>query len=188
MHRIKYLAIVLLTVLASCGMRTTRLGNNTTRIPKNTSVYKNRAKFNAEVLRYIDTSVVYEEIGYVDRLNKDSLICYRQEGSHLYCAFYRFYSNGFMNNFNMNADAPLTPKQFDPAYNGYRGVYYIEKGKIKTEIFGPVNQLYQTGKLEYTVFVKGDTLTVWMHKSEWYPRVYVKRKLSPEYLNYKIPE
>jgi hypothetical protein len=63
----------LVTVLTSCGMPATRLGDNTTRIPKNTSVYKHRVKFNVEILRYIDTSVVYEEIGYIDRLNKDSL-------------------------------------------------------------------------------------------------------------------
>jgi hypothetical protein len=93
-----------------------------------------------------------------------------------------------MNKFIFNTNIPWTPKQFDPTYNGYRGVYYMKKGKIKTELFAPCNQLYQMGKLKFTVDVKGDTLIVWMSKSEWYPDVYVKRKLSPEYLNYKIPE
>jgi hypothetical protein len=176
----------LVTILASCGMPATRLGNNRTRIPKNNKVYKHRDNFNAEVLRYIDTSVVYEEIGYLNRLNKDSLVLLIQEHGRQYCAFYRFYSNGFMN--KINIDTTWTPKQFDPTYNGYRGVYYMKKGKIITELFAPCNQLYQMGKLKFTVDVKGDTLIVWMSKSEWYPDVYVKRKLSPEYLNYKIPE
>jgi hypothetical protein len=179
--------IFLVAGLVSCGMRATSLGDNSTQIPKNPKAYKNRVKFNAEVLRYIDTSVVYEEIGYLNRLNKDSLIYYKQEPVPHSCAFYRFYSNGFINNFLINVDTPWTPKQFDPAYNGYRGIYYMKKGKIKTELFAPCNQLYQMGKIKFTVLVKGDTLIVGMGKSDWYPGVYVKRKLSPEYLIYKIP-
>lgn len=150
--------LLLLVAGLACGMRKVYLGNNTTAVPKNTKAYKNRIRFDSSVLKDIDTSMVYEEIGY---LHLDSLyirIKAQYTSHYIYYRVLRFYSNGFMNEFIVDSTKPLTPKIFDPAYSGYRGVYYRKKSHIQLELLGPVNGLQHMGKLIYYIETKGDTL------------------------------
>jgi hypothetical protein len=169
--------------LVSCGMRTTRLGDNITRIPKNTTVYKNRARFDSSVLKYFDTSVVYEEYnswkGILSRHDSADL--------HGFYDIYRFYSNGFMNCFVIDRNKPLVPKEFDPEYNGYRGVYYKKGKKLIGELFSVINGMGQMGKIRERFIIKGDTL-IKITGENRDRTLYVKRKLPPEYLIYTNPQ
>src|ERR1044072_4003723 len=145
------LLLLLVAGLVSCGMRKVYLGNNTTAVPKNTKAYKNRVRFDSTVLKNIDTSIVYEEIGY---LHMDSLWLRRKAPFTSHYTHYgvlRFYSNGFMNEFIVDSTKPLIPKNFDPAYAGYRGVYYRKKSHIQIELLGPVNGLQHMGKLIFYI-------------------------------------
>lgn len=168
--------------LVSCGMRTTRLGDNISRVPKNTNAYKNRVKFDSSVLQYFDTSVVYEEYNSW----KGILSRYDSADLHGFYEIYRFYPNGFMNCFVIDRNKPLVPKEFDPEYNGYRGVYYKKGSKLKGELFTAVNGLGHMGKLTERLIIKGDTLIVVTGENR-NRSFFIKRKLPPEYLIYKIP-
>jgi hypothetical protein len=171
-----------LVMLASCGMRTTRLRDNGSKIPKRTSVYKNRIKFDSTALRYIDTGVVYEEYNTWNKV----LIRLDSTDKNSSYGIYRFYSNGFMNYFSIDRNKPLVPKDFDPEYHGYRGIYYMNNNKLTTELFAPVNGLGHIGKRKEKCRISGDTLFVG-RESVQYPQVYIKRKLPAEYLTYRIP-
>lgn len=168
--------------LVSCGIRTIKLGNKVSRIPKNKGVYRNLIKFDTSACKIIDTSVVYEAFNstnkVLNRLDNNDI--------HRVYGIYRFYSNGFMNYFVISKDEKLTPKEFDPGYNGYRGIYYIEGNRISGELFTAINGLGHIGKVKKEFTVSGDTLIVSRGKSDLYPQVYIKRKLPSEYIAYKI--
>src|ERR1044072_1041854 len=144
------LLLLLVAGLVSCGRRKVYLGNNTTAVPKNTKAYKNRVRFDSSVLKDIDTSMMYEEIGYY---HMDSLWIRKDlfTSHYIYYGVLRFYSNGFVNEFIVDSTKPLTPKNFDPAYAGYRGVYYRKKSHIQLELLGPVNGLQHMGKLIFYI-------------------------------------
>jgi hypothetical protein len=181
----KFTTIIVLSVaLASCGIRATLLGNNETRIPQSANVYKNRGKFDSSVLKHIDTSVLYEEIGDM----VDSVLHERRfKNYEMYnYGVFRFYSNGFMNFFVMFKDPPYTAKQLDPAYTGTRGIYYTEGDKIKGELFRCGKRKIR--KLNLHVTTKGDTLFVTWTNLRMPQQVYIKRKLPPEFLKYKIAD
>lgn len=162
-------------------MRTYKLKNNITKVPFDNKVYKNKIKFDEELLKIVDTGVVYEEF------NEKYKILTRLD-SHVenrFYGIYRFYLNGCFNLFYVDRNIPQKENDFDPNYRGYRGVYYREKGEIKSDLFSIVNDWGWTGKLNETFTFVGDTLYVTRYKSPNNPYKYVKRKLPIEYLKYK---
>lgn len=177
-YKAKYLIILCVLVLAACNMKTYILLDKITSVPSDTSVYRNKSKFDVSLLQVIDTAVVYEE--------------YEVERSarRVYCVL-RFYSNGYFNSFFVSKGEVLLPEQFDPNYSGQRGVYYKENDKIRYDLFAPIDELYHLGKISGTLTFSGDTLFMkrddvrGINKMTYSVEIYIKRKLPPKYLQYK---
>lgn len=172
--------ITFILQLTSCNMKTYKLLNNTTRVPSDTNVYKNKSKFDISLLSVIDTLAVYEEY---DR-NYNIL---KRTDNHIENSIYgvcRFYSNGCMNEFFVDRKTVLTPNEFNPLYEGKRGVYYKENNKIRSDLFAEIDQQQHTGKLMATLTFSGDTLYI-KRDNLSYTDIYIKRKLPLEYFKYK---
>lgn len=173
--------MIILVSFISCRMNTYELKNNLTKVPYDKSVYKNKINFDKELLKVVDTSVVYEEFSVKYNVLKrlDSHIENRFYG------VYRFYSNGYLNLFYLDRQLSQSVNDFNPDYNGYRGVYYKEEGKIKSDLFSIINDWGWAGRIKETYSFVGDTLYVKNDKPRSNTYKYVKRKLPIEYLKYK---
>ena len=162
-------------------MKTYKLQNEITKVPFDKSVYKNKAKFNKELLRIVDTTVVYEEFSV--KYNKLTRLDNHIENR--FYGVYRFYSNGCFNLFYLDRELNESVHDFNPYYSGYRGVYYEEQTSIKSDLFSIANDWGWTGKLNQTLTFVGDTLYVRDDKPRSNTYKYVKRKVPFAYLNYK---
>jgi hypothetical protein len=90
-----------------------------------------------------------------------------------------------MNFFVVYKDPPWKLDEFDPV-NGSLGIYYKETDIIKGEFFFVNKRRFKRRILNITP--KGDTLFIIWSNSVNRQEVYLKKKLAPEYLKYKIPE
>lgn len=175
------LLLVLTFVLISSCLKTITLQNERTPVPAKSDVYKNKTKFEKSLLRVVDTNVIYEffnqSYNVLQRL--DTNIETRTYG------VYRFYPDGALNFFSLNRDKPLDSIYFNPKYNGYRGVYYLENKKIRYDLFAEINGWGWIGRLSGTLTFIGDTLYVKRDYSTMYIDIYIKRKLPDGYLDYK---
>jgi hypothetical protein len=179
----KLVTIILLVALAACGIRGTRFGDTRVWVPKNNNAYSNRAKFDSSVFRYIDTGVVYEDIGVKD--NSGLHFRWFKTYEMYNYGILRFYPNGFLNLFVVYKDPPWSPKQFDPDSNGARGIYYKEGNNIKGECFAGGRRMK---KHKMDISVSGDTLFITWSYFNKRQDVYVKKKLPPEFLKYRISD
>ena len=162
-------------------MRTFTLQNGRTDVPAKTIVYKNKAKFDKSLLNVIDTGVVYEEFN--QRYNVLQRLDSHIETS-VYGA-YRFYLDGCFNLFSIRRNTPLNPNDFNPEYNGKRGVYYLKENTVRYDLFAEINQVGWTGKLTGSFTFSEDTLYVKSDISRRGVEIYIKRKLPPEYFKHK---
>jgi hypothetical protein len=133
--------IFLLLFLQSCGLKTISLRNGYQKAAVNPKVYANKSKFDASLLDNIDTLCIYEE--YVDnRIGKDITGPARLD-HHSYNSVYgayRFYNNGCFNLFILlKNDSAFNFTTFDPDYEGWRGVFYKSKDKIKGDLITQVS-------------------------------------------------
>jgi hypothetical protein len=169
-------------------MKVYTLLDKVTDVPKSNAVYKNKSKFTSTLLGIVDTGVVYEEFdpNYNILTRLDNHI----ENNNLYRLF-RFYPNGCFNRFTINKDKNLDVIFFDPNYAGYRGVYYADNSKIRYDFFAGIDQRQHTGKITGTLTFSGDTLYVkrddrkGLNATDYSTEIYIKRKLPPEYFQYK---
>jgi hypothetical protein len=166
------IAVILsLLFLVGC-MKTMTLENGKSKVPIKSEVYKNRSKFDRSLLSIVDTSVVYK-------------YCWiNGKTSNIY-GVYRFYPEGQFNEFIINGNRRSGERDFDPKFNGYRGVYYLENNRIRYDEFGPVTQNRRTGKLTGTFSFKGDTLFVIQDTDTRLVHIYLKHELPPECMQFK---
>lgn len=166
-------------IIISCGIKTFYLKDKITRVPENSEVYSNRSKFDNSIYFSIDTNVVYEEFNVeyniLSRLDIDA--------RRSVYGIYKFYPNGNFNYFVVRRDEAFVPDILNPEINGFRGVYYMDKGKIMGDLFAPADELRNIGKLDRIFTVSGDSLFV--ERKFGYVDIYIKRKLPPEYFVYK---
>jgi hypothetical protein len=152
----------------SCSVKTQLLENNRTKVPKNKDVFSNKKKFNTNLLSVIDVKSVYKEIANQNQYN----------------GIYKFYSNGNLNWFFVEKNLIPSGSFFDPKINGYRGVYYYEKEKIKVDLFAEINGMGKFGIITKTLRFAGDTMRVINDKSG-HTQTYLKVPLPKEYQEYK---
>ncbi len=166
-------------------MKTYTLANGRSRVPADNSVYANKSKFDKSLLDIIDTEAIYEE--YDTHYKTLSRLDTNVETATYGC--YRFYPDGCLNFFTLNRNEAITALDFDPSYRGYRGVYYLENGKIHCDLFAEINQQQDIGKLTATLEFRGDTLLLQSDKTSTgrnpQVRIYIKRKLPEGYLKFK---
>lgn len=171
MKQLIYISFVFF--LPGCGLKTVNLQNGYQKAAVNSKVYKNKFLFDRSLLSFIDTSCIYEA-------SNDPNI----HGNEVFCSAYRFYSNGCCNEFILRRyDSAFTDKTFDPAYAGWRGIYYKSNNQIKADMIVPVSGMGQIGIIKETLEFRGDTLIVSAKKG--YRFTYIKRKISGELLNYE---
>jgi hypothetical protein len=185
----KNLIIFSVMLLLSCNMKVYTLLDNITVVPKNIKVYENKVKFSLLMLNSIDTAVVYEELNVDKNLLERLINC---NDCHRKYLGYKFYPNGYFNVFSIWKDSLLSVSKFNPNYSGIRGVYYLEKNQIRYDYFSAIDQRYNIGKITGTLTFSGDTLYVKRDNRKGidatsYPmRIFIKKKLPPEYFVYKV--
>jgi hypothetical protein len=169
-------------LLVSCGVKTYKLENGYTKVPVNPRNYVNIKIFDSNLHGIIDTTCIYEQFNTnyntLSRLDK-----------HIETSIYgvlRFYSNGCFNRFNLDRgrDQLLTDNNFNPSYCGYRGYYNKKDAVIRFDMFAPITQMREIGKLSGIINVQGDTIYLVTDKYREV-EVFIKRKVSKELLNYK---
>lgn len=179
--------LIVCFVLLSCNMKIYKLKDKITDVPLEPIVYKNKLKFTTSLFNTIDTGFVYEEYDTDKKIPMSSDKCTSCRGYSIY----KFYSNGCLNLFYFDRSSLLPISEFDPLYTGYRGVYYLENGKIRFDLFAEIDEWQKTGKITGTLTFSGDTLYVKRDDKKGinaisYPtRIYIKRKLPPEYFVFK---
>ena len=183
----KYLSIILSFILLSCNMKTYLLEDKVTKVPFDSIAYNNRSKFTFSLLSIVDTNIVYEEVDM--RYNTLARLDNHRDNS-VY-GIYKFYQNGRLNYFLINRDRLLNPNNFNPENSGYRGIYYSEKNKIKYDLFVISSELGEIDKQTGTFSFSADTLysnrknAKGINATNYATKVYVKRKLLPEYFQFK---
>ncbi|RZJ76369.1 MAG: hypothetical protein EOO45_02545 [Flavobacterium sp.] len=103
----------------------------------------------------------------------------RLQTEHSNCCYsaLKFYSNGLLNLFILKKEGRVTGRELDPEYNGFRGNYYTEDGRIKMDLFVPTDELRHINKRTETLLIKDDTLYV---NNRDGMRKYVKSKFIPQ--------
>ncbi len=157
--------LVFILLLTSCGLRTTILKDGVTKVAVNEKVYKNKSKFDASIVSFIDTTVIYEEYNtrfYKNGFPVNVLARLNTENPYNWYQAYRFYNNGCYNVFILNrqTDVALSSKNFNPDYVGHRGIYFKEKSKIKGNLITQVTDYGETGIIKEIFQFDGDTLYV----------------------------
>lgn len=147
-------AVLIILFFTTCRLKTFILQDNITKVPIDTSVYKNKVKFDSTLLNVIETDIVYEEYS----TERNSLCRTDNHFDTEYFGVYRFYPNGCLNYFVLTRDDIIDTNTFNPQVRGYRGLYYKEKGKIHFDLYAESNELGHIGRLTGTLTVSGDTL------------------------------
>lgn len=172
---------MMISVLA-CSPRTFVLKNGITRAPSDRDFFKNKSKFQPDLLAVVDTSVIYEE--YIDSYYAGTTkvpfnnVGRLKEGARFYSVI-RFYPNGSFSYFTIDGQKDLAP-QIDPSYNGWRGVYYKDRNEIKADMLTQVSGIGTLGKITEKFSFNGDTLYV--HRKGKWDYKYVKRKVDQKLL------
>lgn len=178
MSRLYYLTGIL--CICSCSIKTYKLQNGITKVPVSEIAYINKAKFDSSLLAKVDISSLYEEYDFETKKLKSQN---KEVGRNIYLG-YKFYPNGFLNVFAFRKDSLATPKDFDPLYSGYRGVYYYENSKIRFELYAEIDDRQNIGKITGTLAFTADTMFV-KRDDLLYSEYYVKKKLPLQYLEFK---
>lgn len=170
---------LIVLLFLSCQMKTYTLKNGKTKVPVNPSAYKNKSKFDASLLKSIDTVVIYEEYS----LERNILLRLDNNPVTRFYGVYRFYSNGCFNYFTIDREAILDTNSFNPAYDGNRGVYYKVENQIKGDLFARSNEIGWIDSLPRVFTFSGDTLYSYNNLNKQ-TRTFLKRELPDGYLNY----
>ena len=178
-NKIVFIVSVLVSLQLSSCMKTYTLLNGITKVPVEKSKYDNKSKFNVNLVSTVDTNVVYEAFntykGILSRLD--------DEANSFYGA-YKFYSNGYFNLFILKKHARLN-SNMNPEYEGYRGVYYEEDGKIKYDLYSLVNQHQTLGRSSGEFIFKQNRLYIVGPGKNNYNDLYLKRELPEDFIYYK---
>ena len=183
---VKFKIFILFILFISCGIKTRVLENNITQVPVDNVIFKNRIFFDKKLLSKFETSAIYEELyGYdceINNFKKINNIKNYQGG--LFHSFLKFYSNGHVNSFYFEKMDKINCKNINPNYAGDRGVFYLNRNEIKLDLFTITGYSFKRNYNIVTslINIKGDTLFEKHIKNPVYVTVYVKRKLSNEYL------
>lgn len=181
-----FLSATTLFTLSCSGQKYIPLNNDrfATKVPNKSSLYKNIEKFDVQILDKINTEVVYEEFD----MYKNILERLDYEDVRNSYAVIRFYPNGYFNSFSFRREDSFNVNSFDPLLEGYRGIYYLGKNnEIKYDIFVPTTGTgHYMGKLSGDFVIQGDTLINYRDKTDKYPRIYIKREIPKEYLDYQV--
>lgn len=183
----KLFFLVGLVLLMTACMRVYLLKDGITQVPIDPDVYENKIKFDKSLLDWIDTEAIYEEFDHQYKvLNRlDNHI-----ETSIY-ATYRFYPDGRFNVFILDREMPLDSNTFNPEFNGYRGIYYKENGKIRYDYFSSISERGDIGKISGCFKFNGDTLYVkrddikGINRTIYPVNVYINRQLPLDYLDYK---
>jgi len=183
---ILFLSSTTLFTLSCSGQKYVPLNNDrfATKVLNKSSMYKNIEKFDTKLLTIIETEVIYEEfdvyknilerLDYEDERNSYDVI--------------RFFPNGYFNSFSFRREDSFNVNSFDPLLEGNRGVYYlVGNNEIKYDIFVPTTGTgHYMGKLSGDYIINGDTLINYRDKNDKYPKIYIKREVPKEYLDYQV--
>lgn len=178
--RVALLLILIYFGFTGCEMKHYTLKDGITKVPFDSAAYINKSKFNPSLLSIIDTATIYE------KYNKEVNLPYRQDKdvTHRIYGVYKFYSNGYLNYFVLDRDSSLSVNDFNPEYNGYRGVYFIENNKVRYNLYAGSNELGHIGKLTGTFVFSNDTLYNYRDANKNFVDVYIKRKLPSDFVTY----
>lgn len=173
---------IFLLLFISCGIKTSILENGFTKAPVNPRSYLDIEKFDVKLNKVIDTSCIYEQF------NIDHNILSRLD-KHVETNIYsvlRFYGNGCFNQFYLNRQRNqlLIKNNFNPSYSGYRGYYNKKDNEIRFDMFAPITQTKEIGKLSGIINVQGDTIYLITDKYRE-AEIFIKRKISGELLDFK---
>ncbi|OXA98646.1 hypothetical protein [Flavobacterium pectinovorum] len=173
---------ILLLLFISCGVKTYMLENGFTKVPVNATNYLEIEKFDLKLNKVIDTSCIYEQFNIeykiLSRLDK-------HVETNIYGVL-RFYGNGRFNQFYLNRERNqlLIKNNFNPSYSGYRGYYNKKDSDIRFDIFAPITQTKEIGKLSGIINVQGDTIYLITSKYRE-AEIFIKRKVSNELLDFR---
>lgn len=175
----KIVAFLLVCIsLASCGMKSELLQDKITKIPADTTFYKNKTNYNALLNMSIDTTCIYEEY---DTYKKELSRLDTQNPNSWY-GVYKFYAGGRVNLFIIDRNEDVNKQSFNPELKGYRGVYYSKKNKILTDMYVPVTQNRAMGRSTSVLTNAGDTLYL---NDGIRQRVYVKNWACKQSLKHR---
>lgn len=187
---VKYL-ILLSAMLSfnSCTTKTTLLEDGLTKVPSEDDFFKNKHMFHNQILKHIETDVIYvEEYSY---LSKDNDFQRKNEKLEVatggqYKTVYRFYKNGCVNLFTINQLEDFTLNTFNPDYRGSRGVYYLKNNYVNVDFFGVKGYFLgkDYGVLSKKIKIEGDTLLIKSNSEKNYIQVFSKQRIPNEYLKY----
>lgn len=186
----KYIAATLILFFTiSCGIKTYKLKNGYSKAAIDKMVYRNKKYFNKNILKKIDTLVIYEEYNSTHYSGAASISVLARENYQnvdTYYGVYKFYDNGNFNLFFLNRERPLLENNmFDPEYTGWRGVLYFEDNVIKGDLITQVTGMGEIGIVKQIFEFYGDTLIVKEEKSKSENEIYIKRKIPIELLKNK---
>ena len=174
-----------LFLLTAC-ITTTVLKNSFQKAPTNPKVFKNRIYFEISSLSQIDTTVIYEEYNssYFGDKSIKGLVRENYISSDSFYEVYRFYGNGCFSLFHLNKNIKtLTKEMFDPNYTGWRGILYTKENKLTGDLITQVSGVGTIGIIKEIFKFKGDTLFV--NEKNNGKHIYIKRKISNEFMNSK---
>ena len=183
MRKLKALVLLFILVVLTfgCEMKTYTLQNGRTKVPVDSTVYKNKSKFDKNLLTIIDTGVVYE----VYNVESKTPVRLDMDYTHRFYGVYKFYSNGCLNYFTLDRNEPIDTTTFNPNYDGKRGVYYKEGNQIRYDLYAESNQQGHIGLLTGTFVFSNDTLYKYTYSDYLkQPSIYIKRRLPTGYLDY----
>lgn len=181
-QNMKIYCILIFFLFISCGIQTFKLKNNITEVPSDSDVYLNKSKYSNSLNNSIDSTYVYEEYNIFNK----SLERLDRQNPHCCFTVLKFYGNGFLNYFVLDKNNQLNIEDFNPENNGYRGVYYEDKRKVKIDLFIPVDQYRNIGKLSGNIIVKNDTIILKTDKNLPLRKFVKNTKLVPkEFLKFK---
>lgn len=180
---IKNILILLAFCFVSCGIKTYRLKNGFTKVPIHPITNLDIEKFDLELNTIIDTNCIYEK--WDSNYKILARLDHHQE-TNIYGVL-KFYSNGRFNEFYLNRERNqlLKKENFDPAYSGYRGYYNKKEDQIQFELFAPVTQEREIGKLSGILNIQGDTIYMVTNNYREKLEIFIKRKIPNELLGFK---
>ncbi|MFB9080313.1 hypothetical protein ACFFLS_11530 [Flavobacterium procerum] len=171
-----------LLFFVSCGVKTYLLNNGHTKAPVKPLIDLNIENFDSNLNKAIDTNCIYEQF------NQNYKVLFRLD-NHIETNIYavlKFYPNGHFNKFYLHRERNqlLKKENFDPSYSGYRGYYNKKDGEIRFNLYAPVTQEREIGKLSGILNIQGDTIYV---VTDCYKEaeIFIKRKIPNELLDFK---
>lgn len=186
---VKRVSLFIVMLFISCGIKTTMLSNRITVVPVSRELFKSKILFKSSLLKQIDVESIYkEEFGYQCKENSfEKINNLKEYRSGFFRCYYKFYSNGCINSFLFQNLGEVTLPNINPAYNGERGVLYMKEDEIRLDLFTIKGYSFKRdyGIVTSIIKIKGDTLYEKEINNLRHVNVYLKKKLSKEFLVYK---